>query len=526
MNGYGSRRCAATLRRVLVRPPQPADAARWREYGWRAAPDPGRAAARSTRSCARSSRTRARRSSSAEGEPGNPDAIYVYDPLLVGEAGAVLLRPGKEGRLGSRPRSSADLETAGVPVAAGSSAPACVEGGDTVWLDERTLLVGLGLPDERLPASRRSAQAFPGVEVITYDLAHWNGRGEVLHLMSFISPLDRDLALVYPRLVPVRLLELLADRGVATSRSPTRSSRRWAPTSSRSGRAARSRSRGTTRRGGGMERAGVDVRRLPRRRDLAQGRRRPDLSDTPALCAQDADVFGRSCRRVTSGDEARTAPRSAGSARTRRPRAAAARRESAARRLRGAAVGRTRGCEELLDADTKLVALWSADGFTPLHLAAYFGHVDGVRLLLERGADVDAVARNALAVQPLNSAAASRELDARVEVARLLLDAGADPNGELPRAASARSTRRMQNGDEELVALLRERGGLSASARLERELAEVGEARHADADEPQRVRAGRAGRGRAARRRARRSWRRRRSPPASVVERERIEKSA
>ena len=58
----------------------------------------------------------------------------------------------------------------------------------------------------------------PGVEVVAFDLPHWNGSGEVMHLMSFISPLDRDLALVYPRIAPVRLLELLAERGIERRR--------------------------------------------------------------------------------------------------------------------------------------------------------------------------------------------------------------------------------------------------------------------------------------------------------------------
>jgi N-dimethylarginine dimethylaminohydrolase len=58
------------------------------------------------------------------------------------------------------------------------------------------------------------------VEVIPFDLPHWNGRAEVMHLMSFLSPLDEDLALVYARIAPVRLLELLAARGIQVVEVP------------------------------------------------------------------------------------------------------------------------------------------------------------------------------------------------------------------------------------------------------------------------------------------------------------------
>jgi N-dimethylarginine dimethylaminohydrolase len=206
------------LERVLVRPPLPEDATRWREYGWRAAPDQATAAAEHEAFCAILASAGAEVVVSRH-DPGNPDAIYVYDPVLVGAAGAVLLRPGKDGRRTEPAAISGSLAAAGVPIAAQLEAPVCVEGGDTVWLDERTLLVGIGYrTNEAALDALRSA--FPGVDVVAFDLPHWNGRGEVMHLMSFLSPLDRDLALVYPRIAPVRLLALLAARGIEVVEVP------------------------------------------------------------------------------------------------------------------------------------------------------------------------------------------------------------------------------------------------------------------------------------------------------------------
>jgi N-dimethylarginine dimethylaminohydrolase len=215
---FGAQSMTDPLRRVLVRPPQPGDAARWREYGWRAEPDHA-AAVREHEALQALLAEAGAEVIVAAGEPGNPDAIYAYDPVLVGDRGAVLLRPGKDGRLGEPGALEADLERAGVPIAARIEPPGTVDGGDTLWLDRETLLVGRGY---RTNASgvEQLAAAFPNAEVLEYDLPHWNGRGEVMHLMSLISPLDRDLALVYPRLAPVRLLELLAERSIETVEVP------------------------------------------------------------------------------------------------------------------------------------------------------------------------------------------------------------------------------------------------------------------------------------------------------------------
>ena len=125
-----------------------------------------------------------------------------------------------------------------------------------------------------------------------------------------------------------------------------------------------------------------------------------------------------------------------------------------------AAVGRTRGLEELLAADTELARSWSPDGFTSLHLAAFFGREEAARRLLEHGADANVVARHeSLKVTPLHSAAAG----AHSSIVRLLLEAGADPNarqegGFTPLHSAA------QNGDRESAEALLDSGADATAA--------------------------------------------------------------
>lgn len=122
-----------------------------------------------------------------------------------------------------------------------------------------------------------------------------------------------------------------------------------------------------------------------------------------------------------------------------------------------AAVGRTDRLRELLDEDSDLANAWADDGFQPLGLASFFGHVEAARLLVERGAEVNSASRNDMRVMPLHSAAATGDPDTRYELSKLLLEHGADPNARqqddyTPLMAAD------QHGDKRLRELLIEHG--------------------------------------------------------------------
>jgi N-dimethylarginine dimethylaminohydrolase len=209
----------APLRRVLVRPPTAEGCAAWEAFGWRSAPDAAGIAAEHEAFRALLEEAGAEVIVARTPLGAATDSIYAYDPVLVTDEGALLLRPGKAGRRTETDAMAADLVEAGVPIRGALEAPATAEGGDTVWLDERTLLVGRGYRTNEAGVEALAA-ALPGVDVIAFDLPHLHGPREVLHLMSLVSPLDRDLALVYLPYMPVRLVELLQERGIALVEVP------------------------------------------------------------------------------------------------------------------------------------------------------------------------------------------------------------------------------------------------------------------------------------------------------------------
>ena len=210
---YGCQSMTGDLRRVLVRAPRAEDLRGWQACGWRAEPDAAAIAREHEAFCSLLEEAAADVVLAESEADGNPDAIYTYDPALVTGEGALLLHPGKEIRRTEVDAMAEDFERAGVPVAGRLDEPAWAEGGDCCWLDERTLLVGCGYRTNEA-GIERLRELLSDVEVIAYDLPHWHGRGEVMHLMSLISPLAPDLAVVYEPLLPTRLAQLLEQRGV------------------------------------------------------------------------------------------------------------------------------------------------------------------------------------------------------------------------------------------------------------------------------------------------------------------------
>jgi N-dimethylarginine dimethylaminohydrolase len=207
---FGGQNMTGTLRRVLVRPPRAAGFATWREYGWRSEPDVAKLAAEHDAFCTAVGAGGAEVVLAETLVGTDPDAIYVFDPAIVSDRGAIVLRPGKEGRLVETDAIAADFEQAGVPIAARLEAPAFADGGDTIWLDESTLLIGRGYRtnDDGIHALQN---ALPGVDVVAFDLPHLHGSEVVLHLLSLLSPLDDDLVVAYLPLLPVRLVQLLEE---------------------------------------------------------------------------------------------------------------------------------------------------------------------------------------------------------------------------------------------------------------------------------------------------------------------------
>jgi N-dimethylarginine dimethylaminohydrolase len=144
----------------------------------------------------------------------DPDLVYTFDPVLMTDSGAVLLRPGKPNR-SAEPRIIRNwLNANEIPIAGRIGPRATIEGGDVCWLRADLVVIGRSLRTNEAGARQLSDLLIglqPRLEVRTVDLPYWHGPDELVHLLSVISPVHRDLAVVYPPLLPVGLWQLLEE---------------------------------------------------------------------------------------------------------------------------------------------------------------------------------------------------------------------------------------------------------------------------------------------------------------------------
>jgi N-dimethylarginine dimethylaminohydrolase len=142
----------------------------------------------------------------------DPDLVYVFDPLLVVADGAVPLRPGKPNRAGEPAIVARWLADRGVAITGRIEAPGTIEGGDTVWLRDDLLVIGRTLRTN--DAGARQLAGIVGGDVRIVDVPYWKGPAELVHLMSVISPVSDDLAVVFLPLLPAGLYEWLGELGI------------------------------------------------------------------------------------------------------------------------------------------------------------------------------------------------------------------------------------------------------------------------------------------------------------------------
>jgi dimethylargininase len=151
----------------------------------------------------------------SEPQPDRADAIYVFDPVLITDRGAVLLRMGKALRRGEEEALGRRLREVGVPTFAALDGEATAEGGDLLWLDRHTLAAGQGFRTNAEGLRQlREILAPLDVEVVPVELPYFGGPEACLHLLSLISLVDHDLAVVYPSLLAVPFWRFLRDRGI------------------------------------------------------------------------------------------------------------------------------------------------------------------------------------------------------------------------------------------------------------------------------------------------------------------------
>ena len=144
----------------------------------------------------------------------NMDSIYCRDAAIATAKGMIICNMGKEGRKNEPLAEQKAFEAQGIPVLGVIKAPGTIEGGDVAWLDSTTLAVGHTYRTNEEGIRQITEMLEPlGVNVISVPMPHYKGPSDVFHLMSVLSPVDCNLAVVYSPLIPIVFRNELIKRG-------------------------------------------------------------------------------------------------------------------------------------------------------------------------------------------------------------------------------------------------------------------------------------------------------------------------
>jgi len=142
------------------------------------------------------------------------DSIYCRDAAIATDFGMIICNMGKEARHLEPQVQKKEYNTNNIPILGEIVSPGTLEGGDVAWLDEKTLAVGHTYrTNEEGISQLKSLLAPNGVEVVVAELPHYKGESDVFHLMSILSPVDKDLAVIYSPLMPIKFRNELIKRG-------------------------------------------------------------------------------------------------------------------------------------------------------------------------------------------------------------------------------------------------------------------------------------------------------------------------
>ena len=143
------------------------------------------------------------------------DSIYTHDPCVVSNKGVVICNMGKNARKPEANSMKKFFHSIEVPILGKIQSPGTLEGGDVVWINEKTIAIGEGYRTNKEGIEQLKLLLSDQIEtVITVSIPHWNGPDDCLHLMSHLSPIDHDLYLVYSRLLPVSFIKYLLDQNI------------------------------------------------------------------------------------------------------------------------------------------------------------------------------------------------------------------------------------------------------------------------------------------------------------------------